>query len=181
MERKKAIQKVAEDDFTRLTAQAREELLLDWWSLRPGVKGAEDLPETLLAEMSRSEGPVEPPESVRYDPLVMYGLRARYLGALNSYLEHRLGFGPGEVLGEPDPLQPCPCCSYETLRARGCYAVCHVCFWEDTGDSEGYSSPNHMTLAEGRRNFEAFGACARRYAAHVDPDGPIKYRRVPHG
>ena len=64
------------------------------------------------------------------------------------------------------PLYQCPCCDYFTLSDRGEYDICPVCFWEDSGwdvDSpDQYSGPNHMTLREGRRNFQYFGACDYR-------------------
>jgi hypothetical protein len=25
----------------------------------------------------------------------------------------------------------CPCCGYHTLKAKGKYDICPVCFWED--------------------------------------------------
>ncbi|HEX6178677.1 MAG TPA: CPCC family cysteine-rich protein [Thermoanaerobaculia bacterium] len=76
-------------------------------------------------------------------------------------------------------LAPCPCCSYRTLERRGDYDICPVCFWEDDGsdDPQRYSSPNHMTLEEGRANFARYGACSPEHVKHVDPDGPRKYSR----
>jgi len=57
----------------------------------------------------------------------------------------------------------CPCCDYFTLGERGGYEICPVCFWEDDGididDLDEHSAPNHLTLREGRQNFEKFGAC----------------------
>ena len=52
----------------------------------------------------------------------------------------------------------CPCCGYPTLEQRGAYEICTICWWEDDGTDEAdlgrVSGPNHITLAEGRRNFE---------------------------
>lgn len=57
----------------------------------------------------------------------------------------------------------CPCCDYFTLAERGGYDICPICFWEDDGGDldnlDEHSGPNHITLREGRRNFEKFGAC----------------------
>lgn len=57
----------------------------------------------------------------------------------------------------------CPCCDYFTLGERGKYEICPICFWEDDGidleDLDEHSVPNHITLREGRINFEKFGAC----------------------
>lgn len=60
-------------------------------------------------------------------------------------------------------LKQCPCCDYFTLKVRGDYDICLVCFWEDTGldinKLDQYSGPNHQTLKEGRENFLKIGAC----------------------
>lgn len=74
-------------------------------------------------------------------------------------------------------LQPCPCCSYRTIEQRGNYDICPVCFWEDDGgdDPLRYSSPNHITLEEGRANFALYGACKVEHVKHVDPEGRQKY------
>ena len=69
------------------------------------------------------------------------------------------------------PLYQCPCCDYLSLDDRGEYGICSVCFWEDDGWDvdclDEYSGPNHMTLREGRRNFQRFGACDYRMLKHV--------------
>jgi hypothetical protein len=70
-----------------------------------------------------------------------------------------VGYGTVKVIGEAEPLLECPCCGFRTLESRGEYDICKVCFWEDNGcnDPERYCGPNHMTLAEGRGNFERLG------------------------
>lgn len=74
----------------------------------------------------------------------------------------------------PVDLQRCPCCDYLTLEERGQYAICPVCFWEDDGidlpDLDVHSGPNHMTLRQGRQNFESFGACDRAMLPNVLPE-----------
>ena len=61
-----------------------------------------------------------------------------------------------------DELQ-CPCCDFFTLSEKGGYEICLICFWEDDGidltELDRHSGPNHITLREGRLNFEKFGAC----------------------
>lgn len=61
-----------------------------------------------------------------------------------------------------DELQ-CPCCDYFTLGERAGYEICPICFWEDDGidldDIDEHSGSNHISLREGRNNFEKFGAC----------------------
>ena len=61
----------------------------------------------------------------------------------------------------------CPCCGYKTLNEEppGTYNICSICFWEDDpyqfkewNYSEG---ANKVSLIQGQKNFEAFGACDR--------------------
>ncbi|MDI3405411.1 CPCC family cysteine-rich protein [Streptomyces cavernicola] len=66
----------------------------------------------------------------------------------------------------------CPCCGLLTLERRGRHEICKVCFWEDDGpaerDPESWGGgPNGVTLAEARRNFEAFGASEERLVQFV--------------
>ncbi|MEM6264799.1 MAG: CPCC family cysteine-rich protein [Bacteroidota bacterium] len=41
--------------------------------------------------------------------------------------------------------------------------MCPVCFWEDDGididQLDEHSDPNHITLRQGRSNFQKYGAC----------------------
>lgn len=67
----------------------------------------------------------------------------------------------------------CPCCGYLTLRERGAYEVCGVCFWEDDGQTETDAGevrggPNgDLSLTRAQENYRAFGACERRYLVNV--------------
>lgn len=62
-----------------------------------------------------------------------------------------------------DGTAQCPCCDYYTLDRRGAFDVCPICYWEDDGQDldqlDVVSGPNHITLREGRANFERIGAC----------------------
>jgi hypothetical protein len=79
------------------------------------------------------------------------------------------------VPDSPRVPSACPVCGYLTLRG-GPFDVCRVCFWEDDGgrDPHARSVPNGMTLAEGRSNFAAFGACDRRMLHLVRPPLPAE-------
>ncbi|MFI7440887.1 CPCC family cysteine-rich protein [Nonomuraea indica] len=78
----------------------------------------------------------------------------------------------------------CPCCGVLTLEERGMYEICPVCYWEDDGQDdhdadEVRGGPNYeLSLAQGRRNFAAFGASRRQDIGKVrDPlshEHPIK-------
>jgi hypothetical protein len=75
---------------------------------------------------------------------------------------------------------PCPCCRYLTLKSRGDFEICPVCFWEDDGQDDQDASlvrggPNGaLSLDEARRNFAAFGACAARSKQFVRPPMPAE-------
>jgi len=68
------------------------------------------------------------------------------------------------------PFQ-CPCCDYYSLEARGSFEICPICYWEDDGQDldelEKVSGPNHMSLRQGRENFEQIGACDHAAVALV--------------
>lgn len=71
--------------------------------------------------------------------------------------------------------RPCPCCGYLTLEddGPGSYEICSVCFWEDDPvqleNPEMSGGANKVSLAQGRRNFAAFGACETEMLSHVRP------------
>lgn len=122
-------------------------------------------------------------ENPRYDKLILQLLPddGNYRGVTNHYLSERLariGHADITVIGEPEMLAPCPCCGYRTLTHPGEYDICPVCFWEDAGiwDPNQYVGPNHMTLGEGRRNYQAIGACDQGSLDFVDST-PGKYVR----
>lgn len=74
---------------------------------------------------------------------------------------------------DPTPREACPCCGYVTLAERGMCQICPVCFWEDDSFNRDahhvYSMPNHMTLAEGRKNFATVGASKSKWLGHILP------------
>ena len=73
----------------------------------------------------------------------------------------------------------CPCCRHCTLAARGEYFICPVCFWEDDGNNDparGFGPNGALTLAEGRANYQAFGACEERFRHLVREPRPGERR-----
>lgn len=78
----------------------------------------------------------------------------------------------------------CYCCGYFTIKERGNYEICSVCFWEDDGGNKGrtktYSGVNYMTLEVGRMNFIKIGACASKFIQYVqkDPETKFKYEKL---
>jgi hypothetical protein len=84
---------------------------------------------------------------------------------------------------DPTPREQCPCCDYFSLAERRSYLICHVCYWEDDGldvdKLDVHSGPNHMTLREGRVNFQKFGAAQERlkeYVLSVEERQQYEYR-----
>jgi hypothetical protein len=73
---------------------------------------------------------------------------------------------------------PCPCCGYLTLRERGGYAICPVCFWEDDGQDdphadEVWGGPNgRLSLTAARENYRRIGASEERSLQHVRTPNP---------
>jgi hypothetical protein len=67
----------------------------------------------------------------------------------------------------------CPCCGYKTLGEKpgGTYNICEVCFWEDDPvqlDEPDYEGgANRVSLKQGQRNFQEFGACNRDMVKNV--------------
>jgi hypothetical protein len=71
----------------------------------------------------------------------------------------------------------CPCCGYYTLKYRGGYDICPVCFWQDGDGNEAYGlpssrksgEPNLVLLEKARENFLTFGASEEKDKEHVRP------------
>jgi hypothetical protein len=65
-----------------------------------------------------------------------------------------------------------------TLRDRGGYDICPVCFWEDDGQDdphadEVWGGPNgNLSLTAARRNYREIGASDERMLGNVRPPRP---------
>lgn len=60
-------------------------------------------------------------------------------------------------------MYTCPCCQHE-VEGEGFYDICPRCKWEvdsccSEWDLEHYCWVNHLTLGEGRTNYNASGVC----------------------
>jgi len=70
-------------------------------------------------------------------------------------------------------LYRCPCCASRTLRERGGFEMCPVCWWEDDGQDDHDADmvrggPNgELSLTQARQNFQRLGASESRFAASV--------------
>jgi hypothetical protein len=69
----------------------------------------------------------------------------------------------------------CPCCGYKTFtqQPNGTYDICQVCFWEDDPiqlkDPDYEGGANKVSLRQGQRNFEKYGACEKEMIMNVRP------------
>jgi hypothetical protein len=67
----------------------------------------------------------------------------------------------------------CPCCKFKTLRGRGHYEICQVCFWEDDGQDEHDAEevrggPNgSLSLRKAQTNFGEFAAMDEQFKSKV--------------
>ncbi len=178
MTRNEAIHLLVQQDLTQLSREEREAMLLDWWSIDANDPKYGTLPDSLKAAIAQSDEPNDPEMSF-YDPLLHLALEHSYAGVLNSYLMSRIAtLGHNDLVeGAVEMLETCPCCRYRSLRLRGEYEICRVCFWEDDGMTEldSVSGPNHITLREGRLNTQRYGAVTESAREHILPDGRMRY------
>jgi hypothetical protein len=74
----------------------------------------------------------------------------------------------------------CRCCGYLTLESYGHYEICSVCNWEDDpttifepDEAPGGPGPNHISLSEGRENFDQYGISKPSLASRVRVRDPF--------
>jgi hypothetical protein len=85
-----------------------------------------------------------------------------------------------------DGFYHCPCCHYPTLKTRGSFEVCPVCYWEDDGQDHHdkdrvRGGPNGvLSLTVAIANFKLLGACESRACLNVRPpnDEEIRNRKI---
>jgi len=75
-------------------------------------------------------------------------------------------------------LYRCPCCGCRTLRERGVFEICPVCWWEDDGQDdhdaeEVRGGPNGVfSLSQARQNYRQFGTYDTRFVSSVRKPRP---------
>ncbi|SDW89960.1 Cysteine-rich CPCC [Marininema mesophilum] len=180
MERDQAILIIVENELRGLTKEKREEMLLNWWSIDEEDSEFNRLSDGLQKEIVEESGPLYDPLNKKYDPLILEGLKNKFIGVKNAYLSKRVSnIEDREIIvtGEEEKLFACPCCRYRTIEDRGHYEICPVCFWEDDGSDQAtvYSFPNHMTLEQGRFNFDKFGCVNDRLKNKLCKDSVDMY------
>lgn len=187
MDRHTAIDLIMQHQVAKISDDKRHQTVIGWFEMADFAVGdsfIEKLPKALQHELISGKMP-ENTLDRKYDPLLMDGMHERYAGVKNCYLLsylHKCGIEVSEITGKPHTLFACPCCHYQTLTTQAAYDICMVCFWEDDGASEpdDYSSPNHMSVAQGQTNFANCGACDKDMLKNVDPEGKYKYLRANH-
>ena len=165
MDRKQAVKIIAAKEYQNILPAYREELILNAWGLDERDEIFSMLSFSLRDEMLRFEQPQSDIMSSRYDTLVRLLCEECYGGYSNEDLTSEVS----EILkkavtvyGEEPEKYACPCCGQKTLFIRGEYDICSNCGWEDDGSEEEdqYSSPNHMTLRQGRGKY----ICKKRFS-----------------
>ena len=77
----------------------------------------------------------------------------------------------------------CPCCGYKSLdeEPTATYQICDICFWEDDpiqfNDWNYVGGANKVSLIQGQKNFEKFGAVEKRLIAHTEQQAKKKFER----
>ncbi len=165
--RDEVITAICEHELKELSTEMRQDFILCWWDIDEEDPEFSRLPTSLQTEMMTSEEAPQDCSDSRYNPLLLEALKNNYFGVTNEYLSERLARITKQVVkvnGEAEQLLDCPCCQYQTLQTRSMYDICPVCNWEDDGTNniDEYSSPNHMTLAEGKNYFMKFGSVDKR-------------------
>ncbi|EUJ35842.1 hypothetical protein PWEIH_14901 [Listeria weihenstephanensis FSL R9-0317] len=159
MERQEALVLISQYDLEKLSIEKRRDLLEDWWGINAEEAEFHNLPEDLQSEIVEFEVPVFHFQDTKYNPLLLEAIKYGFIGVKNEYLAAYVSDilkKSVEVTGEEEKLLVCFCCSYLTIQERGMYDICPVCDWEDDGGDSlaHYSCPNHMTLLDGKQNFE---------------------------
>ncbi len=76
----------------------------------------------------------------------------------------------------------CPCCGCLTLRERGSFEMCQVCWWEDDGQDDADADvvrggPNgDRSLSQAKANYRDFGASDRAFMDSVRKPTPGEAR-----
>jgi hypothetical protein len=102
---------------------------------------------------------------------VAFGLGALFLVVgVRSTLARSAGTDAASGL----PLR-CPCCGNKTLRQRGAFQICQVCFWEDDGQDDHDADVvrggrnGQLSLTQARANYQRLGAYDERFVRDVRP------------
>ena len=184
MNRKDAINIICHQKLGKLSESQRYNLLLSWW----GIDEEEPIFQLLSSELQQEillneDGPIKTPTDKRYNLFLLEILKETFIGVKNQYISKIVSEILSQninVIGLEETLFACPCCLYKTIKTFGHYEVCPVCLWENDGNivAERYSSANHMTLLEGRKNFESYGYSSSCCFSNIPKDIKERYYRA---
>lgn len=163
MNRELAIRIISVSESESLSREERELTIYNIWGLNESDNEFYLLPRDLREELMYNDEPQEDIMENRYDILVELACEDSYKQFSNDKLQEMVSYileRNIEVYGNEPVLYACPCCGKKTLTYRGEYDICPNCNWEDDGNDEEdrYSSPNHMTLNQGKINYLKFGS-----------------------
>jgi hypothetical protein len=138
--------------------------------------------ETIIYEHLSEDEPFEGIiniETAAYNDYIVEYLKEGLKCVSNTYIERELAeifSSEIKILGAPEVYEPCLCCGYRTIKSRGEYFICPVCYWEDDGlaDPDGYSQVNKMTLKQAIENYKTTGVSDARFDKVVSRE-PDKY------
>lgn len=168
--REEALSIIVKNDISHLSEKNRELLILDWW----GIDEADDrfwlLPQILQDELIEfGQLNIESFADIKYNPLIELAILSSYYGVRNEYLSKKCSDILGidiNVVGGVEKLERCPCCGYRTIKERGCYYICKVCYWEDdaiVNEENTYSSVNNMSINKYRKEMKLNYDMIERY------------------
>lgn len=170
MYRKNALSIIVDYDISHLSEENRKELILNFWGIDESDDGFWTLPETLREELLKFDEPnIELCTDVKYNPLIELAMLESYIGVKNEYLSKKCSTIQGidiDVVGEVEKLEQCPCCGYKTIKERGCYDICKVCYWEDDNiinDDDIYSNSNDKSINQYRKEMKIDYDMTERY------------------
>lgn len=162
--REDAVTLMAWDSLFKLPAEDKEVIVYEYLSENESFEGTIDV------------------ENADYNGYIIDYLKEGLKCVSNEYIGRRLSemFSSDiKILGAPDLYESCLCCGYRTIKSRGEYFICPVCYWEDDGlmDVEGYGHANKMTLKQAIENYKTIGASDAKFE-EVASREPDKYLKV---
>lgn len=142
--RNQSVHIIALSDMINLTPEKREEIVIE-----------------LFMENDEYENIKDFSDATYNDDITLF-IEEKYQNVSNDYIAVKLKNifdSEFEIIGNPQIYNRCFCCGYLTIKTRGEYDICPVCFWEDDGseDTERFSQANKMKLSEGISNFKKYG------------------------
>lgn len=166
MNRTEAIKIISSIELSKMSKEDRMLIIHNAWGLDEEDEEFYLLHENLKEELLNYAEPQHDIMSSEYDDLVKIVCESSYDEYSNEQLQNMVSDILEKAVfieGENPKKYSCPCCGKETLSLRGEYDICANCNWEDDGNEseDTYSSVNHMTLRQGKKNYLLYGRCEK--------------------